>query len=368
MPLPPTLRRALRAIFALLFMTMTASAQTVFFGTYSKSIQAAAFDSATGRLGPARDAAPLANASFLAKSPDGRFLYAVAEGREGGLHAFAIGPDDALTPLNTRPSEGPGPCDIAVSPDARLVAAANYSGGSVIVYALADDGALGEKIAFFQNTHASNAHPNRQKKPHAHGVTWSPDGRLLLVPDLGGDRVYIYSRDLGADVVTSNLAQPWLDLPPASGPRHAQFSPDGKHLYIINELDNTVAVTAFDAAGTTFKIVEIVTTLPADFTGETKTAEIAVHPAGHTVYASNRGHDSLAIFARDPATGRLTARGHVPVPKGPRHFALSPDARWLLSAGQDADRVAIFAVCTEDGSLTSQDADLVIAKPVCVRF
>jgi 6-phosphogluconolactonase len=116
------------------------------------------------------------------------------------------------------------------------------------------------------------------------------------------------------------------------------------------------------------KSVEIVPTLPADFTGATKTAEIAVHPAGHTVYASNRGHDSLAVFSRDPATGRLTARGHVPVPKGPRHFALSPDARWLLSARQDANRVEVFAVTPADGSLTPHDTDLKIAKPVCVRF
>jgi 6-phosphogluconolactonase len=358
----------IRALTALFFTTMPASAQTVFIGAYSDSIQAAAFDSATGKFGPARAAAPVANASFLAKSPDGRFLYAVAEGRTGALHAFAIGADDTLAPLNTRPSEGPGPCDIAVSPDALLVAAANYSGGSVVVYALADDGSLGDKVAFFQNTHASNAHPDRQKKPHAHGVTWSPDGRLLLVPDLGGDRVYIYSRDLGATAVTTNLAQPWLDLPPSSGPRHAQFSPDGQHLYIINELANTVAVVAFDPAAATLAIIEIVPTLPADFTGQTKTAEIVIHPAGHTVYASNRGHDSLAVFARDPATGRLSARGHVSVPKNPRHFALSPDARWLLSAGQDADRVAVFAVSPADGRLIPHPSDLATPKPVCVRF
>lgn len=357
-----------RALAALLLLPMLAPAQTVFLGTYSDSIQASVFDSSTGNLGPARAAAPLAKASFLAKSPDGRFLYAVAEGREGTLHAFAIGPDDNLTPLNTRPSEGPGPCDIAVSPDGRLVAAANYSGGSVVVYALSPDGSLGDKVAFFQNTHAANAHPDRQKKPHAHGVTWSPDDRLLLVPDLGGNRVYIYSRDLGADTLTTHLPQPWLDLPPASGPRHAQFSPDGKHLYIINELSNTVAVAAFDPAAATFSLVEIVSTLPADFTGPTKTAEIAVHPAGHTVYASNRGHDSLAVFARDPATGRLTARGHVPVPANPRHFALSPDARWLLSAGQDADLVAVFAVDPTDGSLRPHGQPAPASRPVCVRF
>lgn len=348
---------------------MPASAQTVFIGSYSPSIQAVPFDSTTGRFGPARPAAPLVNASWIAKSPDARVLYAVSESHAGSLHAYSIGADDSLTPLNTRPTEGRGPCDVAVSPDARLAAVANYSGGSVIVYALSPaDGSLGDRVAFFQNTHASRAHPDRQKNPHAHGITWSPDGRLLLVPDLGGDRVYIYSRELGTEFVTTNLAQPWLELPPSSGPRHAQFSPDGKHLYIINELDNTLAAVAFDADAATFTIVQIVPTLPPEFTGPTKTAEVVVHPAGHTVYTSNRGHDTLALFSRDPATGRLAARGHVPVPPGPRHFALSPDSRWLLSAGQDADRIEIFSVCPATGDLAAHDPGLSLPKPVCLRF
>lgn len=359
----------LRILASLLLSAMPLAAQTVFLGTYSDAIQTASFDAATGRFGPARAAAPLAKASFLSKSADNRFLYAVAEGSPGALHAFAIGDDASLTPLNTRSSEGPGPCDIALSPDGRLVAAANYSGGSAVVYKVAADGSLGDKIAFFQNTHASNAHPNRQKKSHAHGVTWTADGTHLLVPDLGGDRVYLYARDLANDSLAAHAAQPWLELPAASGPRHAQFSPDDRHLYVINELANTVAVFAFTpAAEKPFELVEVVATLPADFTAQSTTAEIAIHPAGHTVYSSNRGHDSLALFARDAATGRLTARGHVSVPKNPRHFALSPDARWLLSAGQDADRVAVFAVSATDGSLTRQDADLEVVKPVCVRF
>ncbi len=360
--------RFIRFIPALLLSAMTAYAHTLYLGNYADSIHAVDFDSANGRLGPDRVVAPIAHASFLERSADGRFLYAVAEGKPGVLAAFATGAGGALTQLNTRSSEGTGPCDIALSPDGRLIAVANYGGGSVIVHRVAADGSLDEKVAFFQHTHAAGAHPDRQKTPHAHGVTWSPDGRLLLVPDLGGDRVYSYARSAD-DSLAPNPGQPWLTLAPGAGPRHAQFSPDGRHVYVINELDNTVAVVAYDPAGAALSLIETVSTLPAGgFAGFTKTAEIAVRADGRFVYASNRGHDSLALFARDPASGRLTPRGHVAVPANPRHFAMSPDSRWLLSAGQDADAVRIYAVDTESGGLTPVGPDFATPKPVCINF
>ncbi len=363
----PRIARALLAALALLPLPMTAA--TVFLGNYADSIRAADFDPATGRLAGERAVASLAKASFLAKSANGRFLYAVAEADGGSLHAFAVTDDKALTALNAKPSGGKGPCDIALSPDGRLVAAANYGGGSVIVYNLESDGRLGERAAFFQHAHATNVFPGRQKGPHAHGVTWSPDGRLLLVPDLGGDRVYLYACEPAKGEIAPNTAQPWLELPPGSGPRHAQFSPDGRHLYVINELSNTVGVAAYDSRGGSLELIQTLSTLPAEgFNGATKTAEITVHPAGHTVYASNRGADTLAIFKRDADTGRLAPAGQAPVPAVPRHFALSPDGLWLLSAGQDTDRVAVYAVDPETGALTPAGEPLATSKPVCVRF
>jgi 6-phosphogluconolactonase len=357
-----------RFIPTLLLSAMSVAAHTLYLGNYADAIRAAEFDPVSGVLGPDRAVAPLARASFLDRSADGRFLYAVAEGKPGLLAAYVIVAEGALTSLNTHTSEGSGPCDIALSPDGRLVAAANYSGGSVIVHRVAADGSLGEKAAFFQHTHAANAHPDRQKNPHAHGVTWSPEGRLLIVPDLGGDRVYLYARNAD-DTLAPNPGQPWLALAPAAGPRHAQFSPDGRHLYVINELDNTVAVAAYDPAGATFTVIETVSTLPTEgFAGFTKTAEVAVRPDGRFVYASNRGHDSLAVFARDADTGRLSPRGHVAVPANPRHFALSPDGRWLLSAGQDTSTVRVYAVDAETGGLSPVGADLPTPKPVCVNF
>ena len=357
------------AILAMTALFSPLSAAPIHFGTNTTTIQAADFDSATGRLGLPRPVAELSRATFLARSADQRFLYSVAENEGGSLHAFAVAADGALSALNSRTSGGKGPCDIALSPDEKLVAAANYSGGSVVVYHRVADGSLGEQAAFFQHTHAAKAHANRQGAAHAHGITWSPDGRLLLVPDLGGDRVYIYARDAVNGTVVVNPAQAWLEMAPAAGPRHAQFSPDGRHLYIINELDNTLAVASYDAAAGTLKLIEAVSTLPAGgFAGKTTTAEVAVHPNGRTVYGSNRGHDTLAVFARDTATGRLTLTTNVPVPAHPRHFALSPDARWLLVAGRDADRVDVFAVNAETGALTETGESLATPKPVCVRF
>ncbi len=370
------LRLAPAALLALLPLTMSADTLLpiaplpLFIGNYADAIHAADFDPATGTLSGGRPVAPLPKASFLAKSQNGRFLYAVSESGAGAVHAFAIDTDlGGLTALNSRPSEGPGPCDVALSPDGRLVAAANYSGGSVIVFPVQADGYLGEKIFFAQHAHATDVFPGRQKRPHAHGVTWSPDGRLLLVPDLGGDRVYLYARDLAKDTLGPNPAQAWIEMPAGAGPRHAEFSPDGRHLYVINELGNTVSVAAYDAAAGTLPLIETLSTLPPEgFAGATKTAEIAIHPAGHTVYASNRGADTLAVFARDAASGRLTPAGYVPVPPNPRHFALSLDARWLLSASQDADVIAVFAVDPATGALTPSGSPFATPKPVCLRF
>jgi 6-phosphogluconolactonase len=340
----------------------------VFFGGNVHGIHVADFDPVSGSLGAARPALALAKASFLAKSADGRFLFAVSEVADGSVHAFAIGPGHELTPLNSRPTEGAGPCAVALSPDGRLLAVANYNGGSVIIFPVGADGQLGERVHFTAHAHAARVVTKRQQKPHAHDVAWSPDGARLLVCDLGGDRVYVYARDPALDTLAPDAAQPWIELPPGTGPRHAAFSPDGRHLYIVNELDNTVALAAQDRAGG-FRLLEKVSTLPPEgFAAGSSTAEIAVHPAGHTVYASNRGADTLAVFSRDAAGGRLTLRASVPVPAVPRHFTLSPDGRWLLAAGQKADLVAVFRVDPATGDLLPHGEPIAVPKPACVRL
>ncbi len=341
----------------------------VFLGNYADAIQAADFDPATGALSGGRAVAAVPRASFLARSADGRFVYAVTEAGQGRLHAFAVDDSDGLAPLNSSPTEGAGPCDVAISPDGRLIAVANYAGGSVIVHRLDPDGRIGEKAAFFEHHQASGAVPGRQEAPHAHGVTWAPNGRLLLVPDLGADRVYLYACDPASLALAPNPPQASLELPRGSGPRHACFSTDGKQVYIVNELGNSVSVAAYDEKEAMLTLMETVSALPeGGVSAPSKAAEIATHPSGRRVYASVRGVDLLAVFERDPASGRLTLKAHLPAPAKPRHFALSPDARWLLVAGQDAGRVELFAVDPASGDLSPSGRPFPTPKPVCVRF
>jgi len=368
-----TLARALFATapLALLPASTVSAARTwpIFVGNYADAIHAADFDPATGTLSGGRAVAPVPKASFLARSADGRFLYAVAEAAQGALHAFAIDEAANLVPLNSRITEGAGPCDVALSPDGRLIAVANYSGGSVIVHRVDPDGRLGEKVAFFALRDASGAVPGRQDSPHAHGVTWAPGGRLLLVPDLGADRVYLYACDPASLALAPNPPQPWIDLPRGAGPRHACFSPDERHVYVVNELSNSVSLLAYDAKASMLTLDETVSALPEGGAPvPSKAAEIAAHPAGRRVYATVRGTDTIAVFARDPESGRLSARAHLPAPAKPRHFTLSPDARWLLVAGQEAGQVAVFAVDRASGDLSPAGNPFPTPKPVCLRF
>ncbi len=313
-------------------------------GGYAGAILQTDLDPVSGALSAPREVAAMASPSFLARSADGRFLYATSEGNKSALHAFAFNADGTLAPLGVVPSEGSWTCHLAPSPDGRVLVAANYVGGSIIAYRLAEDGSFGERLAFFKHEHASRAVPKRQAESHAHGVLWSADGRELFVTDLGGDRVYVYSHDAAAGTLAPRADAPWVELPAGSGPRHAVLSADGLRLFVICELANTVVTLGRDAAGAVFRVEQAgVSILPAGFAGESTAAELALSPDGRWLYASNRGHDSIAWFAVD-AAGGLTPRGHVAVPATPRHFALSADGRWLVAAGQGAGLVQVFAV------------------------
>ncbi|MDR1281300.1 MAG: lactonase family protein [Opitutaceae bacterium] len=374
-------------------------------GTYTKGssrgIYRVPFDFADGRFGSPELVIELPSPSFLAFRPASAAgtpaLYAVSEST-ATVSAFALPAAAATTaaaatgspvPLNSAPTRGAGPCDVAVDATGRTLAVANYSGGSLAAWRLADDGCIEREIAFFQHTHVSRANPRRQEKPHVHGVTFSPDNRLLLVPDLGADRVYVYLHDAAASTLAPHGTAPWIELPPGSGPRHAVFSPDARHFYVINELGNTVSAFACDATAATaataattaatgtgtFAPVADVPTLPSGFAGESITAELAFSSDGLRLYASNRGHDSIAIFARDPATGRLTPAGHVSAGgRGPRHFTLTPDGRWLVVANQNSGNLAALritpGVATAAATSTAAAAagTLPLDAAVCVKF
>lgn len=350
---------------------MIAALLPLYLGTYtdtgtSRGIYHATFDGATGSLSAWTLVAETPNPSFLAFSPDLATLYAVNES-PSAVRAYEVLPEGALQPRGTADTQVVGPCDVAVDRTGGLLTVAEYTGGAVSAYALAGDGALAARTA--HHAHAGrSAHSTRQEGPHAHGVTFTPDGRFLAVPDLGTDEVRLYLVDRAGSTLRPH-AGATLRVAPGSGPRHVQFSPDGRHLYVLNELSSTITVADFSTARGLARTIETVSTLPASFQGVSTTAEIVIDSTGRWVFASNRGHDSIAVFARDPATGRLVR--HEIVPTGgrtPRHFTLTPGGEWLLAGNQNSDTLTVFRFDATTGHLSAHGSPIASPRPVCLRF
>jgi 6-phosphogluconolactonase len=370
------------SLLSLLLMTIaTSSARQllVYVGTYtktSKGIYSGSFDTETGKLGELTLAAEMASPSFLAISADRRFLYAVSETEattclgkpSGSVNAYAITPKTgALALLNTEPSAGRHPCHISITPDGKAVLVANYSSGTVALLPVQADGRLSAPASVDQHT-GKSINPSRQKAPYAHSITLASDGHFAFAADLGNDQVYTYRVDTSAATLTP-ASPASVAIEPGSGPRHLAFSPDGHHAYLINELSNTITTFAVDAQTGALKTLQTVPTLPADFSGKNTTAEVVVHPSGRFVYGSNRGHDSIAVFAVDATTGTLSFVEHVSTQgRTPRNFTLSPDGRWLIAANQDGDSLVVYSVDAATGRLTATGQKLTLGAPVCVRF
>jgi 6-phosphogluconolactonase len=356
-----------------LMSAFSASTEPVYIGTYtggaSEGIYLLQFDADSGALTLEGLAAETENPSFLAVHPHKPFIYAAGEsgaGDEipgGAVSAFAIQPDTGLlTLLNRQASQGGGACHVSVSPSGAHVAVANYGSGGIALLPVNDDGSLAPASAFHQHE-GSSVNPKRQEGPHAHSVNFDAAGRFLFAADLGTDSIQVYAYDAAAGTLTPAGS---ATLAPGAGPRHFVFHPSGKFAWVVNEMGNTI--TAFAYADGALTEVQTVPTLPADFEGESSTAEIRVHPSGRFLYASNRGHDSIAAFAIDEATGLLTPLCHTPTGgKTPRNFALNPTGQWLLAANQESDSVVVFRV-KDDGRLEANGDQVEVPAPVCVLF
>jgi 6-phosphogluconolactonase len=351
----------------------------VYFGTYtapgqSRGIYVARFDPATGEVGEVRLAAEAENPSFLARHPTRPWLYAVNEvstyegAAAGSVSAFAVDPAaGGLRPLGRVSSKGGSPCHLAVDRSGTHVLVANYGGGSVASFPIRADGGLEPASSFVPHA-GSGADPRRQEGPHAHMIETDPSNRTVLAADLGLDKVLLYR----FDPKRGHLAPadpPHVGLAPGSGPRHFAFAPDGRDLYVFNELAMTIARFAFRDG--VFTEGETVSSLPAGAApGEGDSgAEIAVHPGGRFVYASNRGVDTLAVFARDGATGRLALVDHVPSGgRSPRSFGIDPGGRWLLATNQRSHQVAVFRIDPATGRLSPSGRATTLGSPVSVLF
>jgi 6-phosphogluconolactonase len=382
----PTLTFGL--LFTFLLLTICASAAPlaahksylVYVGTYtqegstSKGIYAYRFDAGTAKLTPIGLAAETINPSFLAVHPNHRFLYAVNEignykgQKSGGVSAFVI--DHAtgkLTFLNEVASGGGGPAYITVDKTGRYVLVANYDGGSIASFPVLEDGRLGEASAFVQHTgHGTN--PERQEAPHAHSIDMSPDDRFAIVDDLGLDETLVYKFDSTKGSLALNTP-PFAKADPGAGPRHFAFAPSGKFAYVLSEMGNTVTTYAYDGAAGVLNSLQTISTIPKDFTKLNEDAEIAVHPSGKFLYASNRGHDSITVFAIDPDKGTLTLVEYAST-KGasPRSFEIDPTGKLLFAANEKSDNIVLFRIDQKTGRLTPTGKVLDVSQPVCVKF
>jgi 6-phosphogluconolactonase len=342
-------------------------------GAKSKGIYAFDFNAATGKAGEPRLVVETPSPSFLALHPNGKVLYAVNEVNElngekgGGLSAFKIEADGKLTLLNQASTVGSGPCHLTIDSKGRAVLAANYGGGSVVSYRLEADGRLGKRASFIQHT-GSSVDKQRQEGPHAHGIYLDATDRFAYVPDLGLDKVLIYRFDGATGELKPHDPAAGV-LSPGSGPRHFALHPAKPLAWSLNEMLSTITTLHVIKPNGGLMPGGTISTLPVGFTGVSSTAEIFVHPGGRFLYASNRGHDSIALFVINPSDGSLTPIEQVPIGgKTPRSFALDPSGKWLLAAGQDSDSISIFAITAATGRLTATGEKINAPTPVCLVF
>ncbi len=370
---------------ALLLVSFSASADTassksffVYFGTYtgakSQGIYISRFDTVSGELSAPALAAPSVNPSYLALAPDHHLLFAVNETdhfdgqASGAVSAFKLDPSTGkLEFLNQQPSGGGSPCHLAVDADGKFLVVANYSSGSVAAFPVQTNGFIGPSSSVIQH-HGSSVNPLRQAGPHAHCIAMDATNHRVFACDLGLDKVMIYQLNETNGALTAD-ENPWVELKPGSGPRHIAFSPDGRYAYVISEMASTLTTFVYDPESGTLKEVQTVSTLPQNFHGKNTCAEVAVHPSGKFVYGSNRGDDSIAVFAVDESTGRLKFIGRQStLGETPRCFAMDPTGQYLIAANQDSDSVAVFRINAQTGQLTWTGQTIEVGKPVCVTF
>jgi len=380
---------AVSTISAIAILTHRAAAQSqtparskellVYVGTYtadkSKGVYVSRLDLATGALTPPELAAETPNPSFLAVHPRGDMLYAANEVRTfnnlpgGAVSGFAIDRSSGrLTPINQQSSRGEGAVHLIVDRAGRNVLVSNYGGGSAAVLPIDEAGRLKEASAFVQHTPPPGAGAN--VRPRAHSINLDPANRFVYVADLGLDQVRIYRFDSEAGSLVPNKT-PFVAVDPGAGPRHFAFHPTARVAYVINEKHVTLTAFTHDPQEGGLTPFQTVTTLPAGESVEIgySTAEVQVHPSGRFLYGSNRGHNSIAVFTIDPATGRLTFVEAKPTQGNtPRGFGIDPTGAYLLVAHQRSDSIVVFRIDQTTGRLKPTGHTIAIGSPAAVRF
>jgi len=363
----PLLLAAIAVIAQLNSMAALAADCFLYIGTQSESpgagISLSHFDSTTGTLTTPRLILPVEGPSFFALSPDGKHLYSTNYTHSGGVSAFRI--DTAtgnLTQLNHLPGGDFGTSHISLDKTGRYALAANFNHGQIAVFPIQSDGSLAAPTAIDKHT-GSGIDPVRQKGTYPHCIMTDPTNHFALVPDLGLDKLFVYRFDEKTGSLTAN-DPPFATIKPGSGPRHVRFHPNGKWLYLLSEMAGTI--TAFNWDDSTGKLAEFqsISMLPPDFKGENTAAEVVIHPNGRFLYASNRGDDSIVVYAIDPATGQLTFIQRAPSQgNGPRDFTLDFTGNWLICTNQVSNNAAVFGVDAATGKLTPHGSPVDVPAP-----
>lgn len=348
----------------------------LFIGAYTnqmnKGISVARFDMATGAISDMTLAAETVNPTFLAIHPNSKYLYSIGETgqfkgqRTGFVSAFAIDKTSGkLTLLNEVSSKGGGPCHISLDRAGKMAMIANYGSGSVASYQILEDGKLSEAVSFYQDE-GKGPVQGRQNGPHAHSIYPTPSGQYAVACDLGTDEIRIYEMNPGKG---SLKPKGIVNMAPGSGPRHFAWHPKLTMGYSVNELNSTVTVMAYGGEGEMDEI-QSVSTLPPDYKGPSNsTAEVEVHRSGKWLYVSNRGDDSIAVFAVDKATGKLSWLDRTPTQgQMPRYFFIDPSGRWLLAANQKTNNVIVFGIDQKTGKLLTTGKGMTVGQPVCLQL
>lgn len=367
-------------LFLVLGMTIfgisaEAKKHLMYVGTYTKGVEDGIFvymfDDRSGKLVDLKIPAVSNNPSFLVISADKKYLYSAGEvdnldaNKSGGVSSFRIEKTGHLSLLNYVLTNGANPCHVSISKDGRKLVASNYTGGNLSYFDVLPDGSLSQLVQKVQHT-GSGPFPGRQTEPHAHSTQFDPSGKLLFAADLGIDELKIYQVGTGNKPLLPN-SQPFVKLTPGSGPRHLDFSPDGQFIYVINELSSTIAVLM--KYGGVWKEIQSIKTLPKDFTGESWCADIHLSADGRFVYGSNRGHNSIAVFKRDPTNGRLEMIQTISVEGNwPRNFTLDPTGSFLIVANQRSNDITVFKVDETSGKLKYSGIKVQNQSPVCLQF
>lgn len=357
----------------------TGEGQRLFVGTYtepehstSKGAYVYRMDPFTGELSSEAVIKDLVDPSYLAVHPQTGYLYVVHEkgtfeGQAGGgVIALSVHHESGqVRLLNKQPSGGEDPCYISIERTGRYALVANYSSGSVAMLPIRPDGTLEAPSDVVRHT-GSSIHPERQDSPYAHCILPDPSNRFAMAVDLGIDKLKVYRMDLEAGQLHEYSE---VKVAEGSGPRHLVFHPSGHYAYLICELNSTVIAFRYEAEAGTLEELQSVRTLPVGYDGKNSCADLHVTPDGRFLYGSNRGHDSLACFEIDTASGQLTFRDHTPSGGSePRGFAIDPDGKFLLAANQNSNNIVTFLIDPARGQLSRTGAEVEVPMPVCIKF